>query len=82
MRWTIAPLMMVIGILAMKYTVQISRVTGPLDFAEKYFSGAGGTYAWWRLVGFVIMLIGLLWLTGIIHYTPNSTFDISGGAPE
>ncbi len=68
MRFIASPALMVLGFLLMKYTVQITRATGPISLAEQYLNGFGGTYAWWRIWGFAILLFGLLWLTGVIQY--------------
>ena len=78
MRFIVAPIMIIVGFLVMKYTVGVTRTTGPIGFAEKYFSSFGGTYAWWRMVGFVILLLGLLWLTGVVRYTSNTQFQLPG----
>jgi hypothetical protein len=78
MRYIVAPLMMVAGFLLIKYPVQVTRTTGPIGFAEKLFSGFGGTYFWWRLVGFGILMLGLLWFTGIVEYKNNSSLQLPG----
>lgn len=53
----------------MKYTVWITNQTGKLDFAEKYLSFPfAGTYTWWRLVGLVLIILALCWMTGILDF--------------
>lgn len=78
MRFIAAPLMMIAGFLLMRYPVQTTRITGQIGFAEKYFAGWGGTYAWWRICGLAILLLGLLWLTGVVHYNSNSSYQLPG----
>ena len=76
MRWFFGPLLIVIGILLMKYCVAIGNYTGQIDFAQKYF---GGTYHFIRFVGLAVSIFGLAWLTGIVKYNPNSEFQIQQG---
>lgn len=57
----------------MKYTVTITdQFTGQIDWAEKIFSNGftAGTYTWWRLVGLMLVLLGSLWLFGIVNFGP------------
>ncbi len=76
MKYLLAPIMIVVGVLVMKYTVKITYFTGKIGFAEKYFQTMGGTYFWWRIVGLVILLLGLLWITGVVSYTSTPTFQL------
>lgn len=78
MRWIVSPLLIVIGMLMMKYTTGITSITGKLGFAEKYFQTMGGTYFWWRILGLGACILGLLWLTGVIHVSGNSSLQITG----
>lgn len=78
MRFIASPIMIIIGFLLMKYPVQTARITGPLDFAEKYFRSMGGTFAWWRTCGFFLVMLGLLWLTGVLQYSDNAKFQLPG----
>lgn len=68
MRYIFAPLLFVLGILIMKYTVQITNNTGKIDFAEKYLgTGIGaGTYSFWRLFGLLMCVLSILWLFGLL----------------
>lgn len=78
MRWFFSPLLILVGIALMKYSVVITNsFTGPISFAEQYLRTFGGTYAFWKLCGLGACIFGLLWLTGVIHYTPNSSYQIS-----
>jgi len=60
--------LILLGIVMMRYTVQITNFTGEVDWAEKFFqAGTGaGTYTMWRLVGLIIALLGAMWLFGLL----------------
>jgi hypothetical protein len=64
MRYFLAPLVFILGLLCMKYTVQITNNTGKIDLAEKYFNtGIGaGTYTFWRLFGLGLCILSVLWI--------------------
>jgi hypothetical protein len=67
MQYIFGPILVILGILFMKYTVQITNFTGEIDFAERYF-GAGigsGTYTWWRVFGLILACLGGMWFLGI-----------------
>lgn len=73
MRFIFAPLLLVAGVLCIKYSVYITdEFTGPIDFAEKYLgTGVGaGTYTWWKLFGLAICIVAVLWLFGKLNFTP------------
>ncbi len=76
MRWIAGPLIIAVGILLMKYTVQLTNITGRLSLAEKYLHGFGGTYAWWRILGLAGTIFGLMWLTGIVEYDSNTELGL------
>ena len=69
MRYILAPLLFIAGVLMMKYTVRLTQITGTVDFAEKYLKGGqlAGTYTWWRIVGFVFCVLSVLWIFGILN---------------
>jgi hypothetical protein len=73
MRFFLAPLVFALGVLMMKYTVQITEYTGKIDLAEKYLrTGVGaGTYTWWRLLGLVFCIMSVLWLFGMLPSTTS-----------
>jgi hypothetical protein len=77
MKYLLAPIMIALGILLMKYTVKVTFITGKIGFAEKYFQSFGGTYAWWRIVGLAMIVIGLAWLTGVISISRNPAFQLN-----
>jgi hypothetical protein len=74
MRFILAPLLFVLGILCMKYSVAITdQFSGKIDLAEKYL-GVGidaGTYTWWKLFGLILCVLSFLWLFNLV---PSWTF--------
>ncbi len=69
MRFLLAPLAFIAGILIMKYSVAITdQFSGKIDFAEKYLSaGLGaGTYTWWKLFGLAVCCLSVAWLFGML----------------
>jgi hypothetical protein len=52
----------------MKYSVQITDMTGKIGIAEKYLGvGIGaGTYTWWKLFGLGMCIISVLWLFNML----------------
>jgi hypothetical protein len=80
MRFILAPLIIALGILMMKYTVQITDYTGKLDFAEEYLGKgtAAGTYTWWRLVGLFFVILAALWLFGMMNLVGNGLAGVLG----
>lgn len=72
MRFFFAPIIFVLGVLIMRYTVPITNFTGKIDFAEKYLgTGIGaGTYTWWRLFGLLLCILSVLWLFNMLPIFP------------
>ena len=70
MRFILSPLVFILGVLCMKYTVIITNNTGKIDFAEKYLgSGIGaGTYTWWRLFGLALCILSVLWFFNLLPH--------------
>jgi hypothetical protein len=52
----------IIGILILKYTEPIVRVVGKMQWAENRL-GMGGTYTVWKLIGVVVIIGSLIYLT-------------------
>jgi hypothetical protein len=73
MQFILGPIFVILGILMMRYTVQITNFTGDIDFAEEHLtSGIGaGTYTFWRLIGLGLAIIGGMWFFGLL--------DVIGG---
>lgn len=80
MQFILAPLVVVLGILMMRYTVQITNLTGPVDVAEKYLGGGlfAGTYTFYRLVGLGFCIIGALWFFGALGLLGGPLASILG----
>jgi hypothetical protein len=75
MRFILGPIIIIICVMMMKYTVQITNYTGKIDFAEKYLgTGFSGTYTWWRLIALVGIILSLMWMTGTLNITGNALF--------
>ncbi len=51
-----------IGILILKYTEPIVRTVGKMGWAEEHL-GLGGTYTMWKIIGIVVILGGLVYVT-------------------
>jgi len=69
MRFFLSPLVFVLGILCMKYSVAITdQFSGKIDLAEKYLgTGIGaGTYTFWKLFGLGMCVLSVLWLFNML----------------
>jgi len=69
MRFIFSPLIFVLGLLCMKYSVQITdQFSGKIDFAEKYLGGgiAAGTYTWWKIFGLGMCILSFMWLFNLV----------------
>jgi len=51
-----------IGILILKYTERIVSLVGYMEWAERYlgFGGGGGTYTAWKIIGLLIIIVGVI----------------------
>jgi hypothetical protein len=80
MRFILGPLLVAAGIAMMRYTVELTNISGKIDFAEKYLGGglAAGTYSWWRLVGLFLCIIGALWFFGMLGVIGDLLVGILG----
>jgi uncharacterized membrane protein len=52
---------MVLGFIALTHSFQLTRLFGHNYYAEKYL-GTGGTYGAWKLVGAILIIIGVIYL--------------------
>lgn len=69
MKFILGPLLIVIGVLMMKYTVWITNQVGRVDMADRYLPWfMSGTYSWWRIVGFLMIVVSLLWMGGFLDF--------------
>jgi len=51
------------GVGFVKYTFQITNLTGRQDWLERY-TGSGSTYGVYKLFGVFLVIVGILWATG------------------
>lgn len=61
-----------LGIGIMIYRERIKNFTGSFGFAESWF-GSGGTYTFLALVGLLISICSILWITGTLDGMFNAT---------
>lgn len=79
MRFIVGPIVIVLGVLLMKYTVKVTNFTGKISYAEKWFQAPlAGTYTWWRLFGLLLIVLAICYMTGIVKLDWAAT----GGVPE
>ncbi|NCF74882.1 MAG: hypothetical protein GWO87_00115 [Xanthomonadaceae bacterium] len=55
-----------IGFLLIKYSNSIRQNFGAIYSAEKYFGSFGGTRLMWKLIGFLIIFLSFLLMTGLL----------------
>jgi len=60
-------ILLAVAILIIKYTEPIVRTVGKSDLAEKYL-GMGGTYNMWKIIAVILIIVGVLYLTGTISF--------------
>ena len=65
-------------IIMLKANYIVEQITGPIGFAESLFGGAG-TYAFMRLLGFMITFISLFVMLGFADMIYSSIADGLGG---
>lgn len=72
--------MLIAGIAIIKNTVPLVRMIGHSNWAERHL-GAGGSYTMWTLIGIGIILVGFLYLMGVVDFNPQETEEraIQGG---
>ncbi len=69
MKFILGPLLIVLGVLFMKYTVWITNQVGKVGFADEWLPWPlAGTYSWWRIVGFLMIVVALLWMGGFLNF--------------
>lgn len=75
MKFILGPLLIILGVLFMKYTVWITNQVGKVGFADQWLPAPfAGTYSWWRLVGLLMIVGSLLWMGGFLDFgTANIT---------
>lgn len=65
-------IVMVVGFLMVKNTDVVMSWFGEVPFAEKHF-GQGGSYFFYKLIGTLIVFIGIFIATNVISDILNST---------
>lgn len=62
-----------LALLIIIYRAKIKDFTGNIPFAEKYL-GAGGTYTFILLLGVIVFIITLLYITGTLQSLMRAVF--------
>lgn len=78
LRFLVAPLLMVVGVVIMKYSVHIADFFGKADWAERYLPA--GSYTMYKLIGLGFCIIGLLWMLGV--FTPSVAVPVQNPENE
>jgi len=60
-------IMLIAGVLIIKYREKVARIFGKNDLAEKYL-GMGGTYVMWVIIGVIVMIVGTSIMLGKCSY--------------
>lgn len=60
-------ILVAVAFLILKYTEPIVRMIGKSDLAERYL-GMGGTYNMWKIIAVILIIAGLLYVTGTISF--------------
>jgi len=65
-------LLIIAGALAMmKYSVQLTNITGKIELAEKYLGAPlAGTYTFYKIFGLFLMVLAVLWIFGVFSFLP------------
>jgi hypothetical protein len=80
MRFVWGTIWVIIGILLMRYTFQITNLFGKVAWAEQNLKGGfGGTYTLWRLVGLVIIILAMFYMFGGIGLFVKPLAPVFGG---
>jgi hypothetical protein len=69
----IVGLIVIAGCVAMmKYSVQLTNITGKIGLAEKYLgSPLAGTYTFYKLFGLLIMILMIVWIFTGFKFLPG-----------
>ena len=65
-------LLIMAGALAMmKYSVQLTNITGKIELAERYLGAPlAGTYTFYKLFGLFLMILAVAWIFGAFSFLP------------
>jgi hypothetical protein len=70
----------IIGILLIRYTFQITNLFGKIDWAEQHMRGGyGGTYALYKLVGLGIVILAMFYMFGGLGLIVKPLAPLFGG---
>ena len=61
-------------VIMLKTNYIVDQMTGFLDFAEKYL-GSGGTYTFFRILGFAVTIVSLFVMFGLAGSIYSSIVD-------
>ena len=56
---------LIIGICLMRYNEWLVRTVGKAEYAERIL-GSGGTYTMWKILGVIVIILGVIYLLGVI----------------
>ena len=80
MRFVWGLVWVIIGILLMKYTFQITNTFGKIDWAERNLrGGGGGTYTLYRLAGLAIIIMAMLYMFNSFDFIVAPLRPVFGG---
>jgi hypothetical protein len=49
----------------MRYNEWLVRTVGKAEYAERIL-GSGGTYTMWKILGVIVIILGVIYLLGVI----------------
>lgn len=82
MKFLIFLVLLTIGMLMILKTEALLRFTGEIGWAERHLGGAG-TFTLYKLIGLGIIIIGMMYVTGLFEKTLGGlTGGLLGGIAE
>jgi hypothetical protein len=80
MRFVWGVITIIIGMLVMRYNFQITNTFGKVGWAENHLGGGlGGTYVMWKLVGLLLVILGLLYMFNVMGFILDPLTPLFGG---
>jgi hypothetical protein len=80
MRFVYGIIMIAVGILVMRYTYGLVQLFGKVDWAERNLgAGFGGTYALYKIVGVIIVVVAMLYMFGGAGFLVKPFAPVFGG---
>jgi hypothetical protein len=81
MKYVWSVIAIVLGILMMKYSIQITDTFGRVAWAEEHLHGGmAGTYTFYKLVGLAIIIFALLYIFGASGFITGPLAPLFGGS--